>query len=121
MTTCQAPLTHPVEELKQLEIEEEWQHITFDAGDSRENQEELKRTAIDNLYMSKRRLPGHTLISIEPPYTELLAKSKERVSDPPHYEEVLRFPLDSWRVWESKHPRDYNEHSEVSYMKTLTS
>ncbi|CAL5225853.1 g8636 [Coccomyxa viridis] len=29
-----------------------------------------------------------------------------------HYEDVLRFPLDAWSVWESTHPRAYNEHSE---------
>ncbi len=118
MTQCRAGqvdralLEAPVGELGHTGIEDGWQHITLDTGDLSEHQQELNGTAVNSVHICDATSLNPSA-AVHPPYAELLARSKERVSDPVHYEDVLRFPLDAWRVWESTHPRAYNEHSEV--------
>ena len=92
MTHCRAGqvdralLEAPAGELGYTGIEDGWQHITLDTGDLSEQQQELNRKAINSVHICDATSPDPSAL-VKLPYAELLARSKESVSDPVHYED----------------------------------
>ena len=44
---------------------------------------------------------------------ELLEEAKKKIGSTPLEEAILQYPVETWRVWSSIHPRKYTEDSEV--------
>ena len=40
-------------------------------------------------------------------------EAKKKIGSTPLEEAILKYPVETWRVWSSLHPREYTEDSEV--------